>query len=171
MKNTGKSAAVFSGRASSKAPSKDSPALPSPEELMEQYAALVWKTAAACLENPEDIKECVNDVFLEFYLHNGRYDPEKGSYAAFLRTIAHRKAVSMYRKNRKISGQADMANPADMADPSGMEEAVTDRLDLEAALQSLKPEEFDIIRMKYYDGMTIKEIADSLNLPYETRCV
>ena len=116
MKNTGKSAAVFSGRASSKAPSKDSPALPSPEEL-------VWKTAAACLENPEDIKECVNDTFLEFYLHNGRYDPEKGSYAAFLRTIAHRKAVSMYRKNRKISGQADMANPADMADPSGMEEA------------------------------------------------
>ena len=168
MKNTGKSAAVFSGRASSKAPSKDSPALPSPEDLMEQYAALVWKTAAACLENPEDIKECVNDVFLEFYLHNGRYDPEKGSYAAFLRTIAHRKAVSMYRKNRKASGQADMANPADMADPSGMEEAVTDRLDLEAAFQSLRPEEFDIIRMKYYGGMTIKEIADSLNLPYET---
>ncbi len=158
--------------------------LPSVEELMEQYAALVWKTAAAYLKNPEDIKECVNDTFLEFYLHSDRYDPKKGSYAAFLCTIARRKAVSIYRKNRKGSGfsvlsgeregraataaPADMAEPEDMADPADVEEAVAGRLDLEAALQSLKPEEFDIIRMKYYDGMTIKEIADSLNLSYET---
>ena len=158
--------------------------LPSVEELMEQYAALVWKTAAAYLKNPEDIKECVNDTFLEFYLHSDRYDPKKGSYAAFLCTIARRKAVSIYRKNRKGSGfsvlsgeregraataaPADMAEPEDMADPADMEEAVAGRLDLEAALQSLKPEEFDIIRMKYYDGMTIKEIADSLNLSHET---
>ena len=158
--------------------------LPSVEELMEQYAALVWKTAAAYLKNPEDIKECVNDTFLEFYLHSDRYDPKKGSYAAFLCTIARRKAVSIYRKNRKGSGfsllsgeregraataaPADMAEPEDMADPADMEEAVAGRLDLEAALQSLKPEEFDIIRMKYYDGMTIKEIANSLNLSYET---
>ena len=146
--------------------------LPSVEELMEQYAALVWKTAAAYLKNPEDIKECVNDTFLEFYLHSDRYDPKKGSYAAFLCTIARRKAVSIYRKNRKGSGfsvlsgeregraataaPADMAEPEDMADPADVEEAVAGRLDLEAALQSLKPEEFDIIRMKYYDGMTIK---------------
>lgn len=32
----------------------------------------------------------------------------------------------------------------------------------------LKPEDLDIIRMKYYGGMTIQEIADSLGLPYET---
>src|SRR5699024_6029714 len=53
-------------------------------------------------------------------------------------------------------------------DPSDMAETVAGRLDLEAALQSLKPEEVDIIRMKYYGGMTIKEIADSLHLSYET---
>ena len=68
MKNAGKSAAASSARTPSKSASKDASTLPAPEELMEQYAALVWKTAAACLENPEDIKECVNDTFLEFYL-------------------------------------------------------------------------------------------------------
>ena len=191
MKNAGKSAAASSARTPSKSASKDASTLPAPEELMEQYAALVWKTAAACLENPEDIKECVNDTFLEFYLHSDRYDPGKGSYAAFLCTIARRKAINRYRKNRKASGismapggkkklplkngifhdpdtPAGITNPADMADPSDMAETVAGRLDLEAALQSLKPEEFDIIRMKYYGGMTIKEIADSLHLSYET---
>ena len=170
----------FSGTSSAQAPSESAAAIPSPEDLMQQYAALVWKTAAIHLENPEDIKECVNDTFLEFYLHQDHYDPEKGSYAAFLCTIARRKAISMYRKNRKLSGFSVLSgrqsaehpvpvsdDPENIADPSDMEESLTEHLDLEAALKTLKPEEFDIIRMKYYDGMTIQEIADSLNLSYE----
>ena len=195
MKNDKTAAGASSAQAASKSV-KSAPPLPTPEELMEQYAALVWKTAAVYLENPEDVKECVNDTFLEFYLHPDRYDPEKGSYAAFLCAIARRKAISAYRKNRKASGfsvisggkagaqpasgsgsaargasaagAADRTDPADMADPFDMADSLANRLDLEAALKSLKPEEFDIIRMKYYDGMTIKEIADSLNLSYET---
>lgn len=176
MKNTRTSACASSAHGFSKSASE----LPRPEDLMKQYAALVWKTAAACLQNPEDIKECVNDTFLEFYLHPDRYDPEKGSYAAFLSTIARRKAISMYRKNRKASGFSvipgtDAAehhgpapyDPAELKDPADMEEVLAERLDLEAALKNLNPEEFDIIRMKYYDGMTIQEIADSLHLSYE----
>ena len=161
MKNAGKAAQSSSSQSCS------APPLPALEELMKQYAALVWKTAATHLENPEDVKECVNDTFLELYLHPDRYDPEKGSYAAFLCTIARRRAVSLYRKNAVPEPMASAADPAVLADPVDMEEEIADRLDLEAALQALKPEEFDIIRMKYYDGMTIKEIADSLNLPYE----
>ena len=42
------------------------------------------------------------------------------------------------------------------------------RADMERAMKSLKPQELQIIRMKYYDGMSVREIADSLNLPYET---
>lgn len=39
---------------------------------------------------------------------------------------------------------------------------------MERAMKLLKPNELQIIRMKYYDGMSVQEIADSLNLPYET---
>ena len=36
------------------------PALPSPEELIEQYAALIWKICSRYLSNPEDIKPLIN---------------------------------------------------------------------------------------------------------------
>lgn len=39
---------------------------------------------------------------------------------------------------------------------------------LERALASLDPEDQEILRMKYYQGMTAWEIAASLGLPYET---
>lgn len=145
------------------------------QELMKRYAALVWKTAAAFLQDPEDMKECVNDVFLEYYLHSENYDPQKGSEAAYLAGIARKRAISMYRKNHAASAgrtrQGTKALSKEAAGPqTGQEdfEALEERIDLEAALSSLKPEDFDIIRLKYYDGMSIQEIADSLRLPYET---
>lgn len=144
------------------------------ESLMTRYAALVWKTAAAYLRDPEDIKECVNDTFLEYYLHQDRYDPEKGSLAAFLSAIARKRAISAYRKTLSASRiyesniDGDQNAMETLADPEAMPERIEERLDLENAMASLAPEDFDIIRMKYYDGMSIREIAEAMNLPYET---
>ena len=33
---------------------------------VEHYTGLIWKTVQKYLENPEDIKECVNDTLMEF---------------------------------------------------------------------------------------------------------
>ena len=41
--------------------------------LMEKYTALVWHICSRYVKDPEDIKECVNDIFAEFYLHNTSY--------------------------------------------------------------------------------------------------
>ena len=166
---------------------KENSSLPSPAELLEQYAALIWKICSHYLSNPEDIKECVNDTFMAFYMQSEKFDPAKGSVPSFLSTIARNKAVSRARKIRLYSektrnyGQsetsahqasstsrfADLASE-DIPDQRVTEDRLIERIDLEAAMQSLDPEEFDLIRMKYYDGMTIREIAKSMNLPYET---
>ena len=66
---------------------------------VEHYTGLIWKTVQKYLENPEDIKECVNDTFMEFYIHRERFDPSRGSLEAFLTGIARKRAVSRYRKN------------------------------------------------------------------------
>ena len=143
--------------------------LPSPEELIRQYAALAWKTAAAYLDNPEDIKECVNDTFLAFYMQRDDYDPKKGSPAALLASIARNKAVDRSRKVRADRMWNDRMQSADEPDGSCTpEERVITEIDLQAALDTLSPEDFDLIRMKYYDGMSIREIAESMHLPYET---
>lgn len=36
--------------------------------IMEQYVGILWSVCSHRLENPEDVKECVNDVFAEFCL-------------------------------------------------------------------------------------------------------
>ena len=73
--------------------------LPDPAELIRQYGPLVWKVVSAYLKNPDDIQECVNDVFCDLYLHKERYDPDKGPYSAFLSAAARNKAIDKYRKS------------------------------------------------------------------------
>lgn len=132
---------------------------------VEQYTSLIWHVAERYLENPEDIKECANDTFMEFYTNREHFDSSRGSLAAFLVTITRNLAVSRYRRNNVHSTlELDEEIPGDI----GQIDNLYRKLDLEKAMAALKPEDMDIIRMKYYDGMTIQEIADSLGLPYET---
>ncbi len=49
--------------------------------LMESFIGLVWKVASLYLSNPEDVRECTNDVFAEFYFHMDSYDSEQASLA------------------------------------------------------------------------------------------
>lgn len=133
--------------------------------MVEEYSGLVWKVAERYLKDPEDIKECLNDTFFELYQHRERFDPEKGSLTAFLAAIARNHAVSRYRKNAVRKAGVLEEDLPDSGDAIGN---MDEKLDLEKALGTLKPEDAEIIRMKYYDGMTVQEIADSLKLPYET---
>ncbi len=140
-----------------------------PQEAMTRivgrYTGLIWTVAGQYLADPEDRKDCVSDTFTEFYRCRGRFNPSKGSLTAFLGTIARRQAIDLYRKNQRFRTGCPNEEPA----VSGKAFQQTDlRVDLEQAIASLKPEDAEIIRMKYYGGMTIREIADSLQLPYET---
>ena len=135
------------------------------EALIKQYSPLVWRAAERRLSDPEDVRECVNDVFLAFYRSRDRFDPDRGTLAAYLAAIARNVAVSRYREN------AAHVRPASLSDAAGPEDSMAtaeDRMDVERALERLTPEDAEIIRRKYYGGMTVAEIAAAMDLPYET---
>ena len=142
-----------------------------PEEamtaLVEQYTPLICHVASKYLADPEDVKECVNDVFTQVYLHRAEFSPEKGSLASWIGTIARNRAISRYRKQRK-----DLTLPEDGAETEQSGPDTTAELeqamDVEQAISQLSDTDQQIIRMKYYGGMSIAEIAETLHIPYET---
>lgn len=136
--------------------------------LMEKYTALLWHVSSLYIKNPEDIKECVNDAFSEFYFRRKRFNPKKSSLSAYLTAIVRNRSVSLCRKEQRENRWRDDVPVEKLAGGDSQIEKAELRADMERAMKSLKPQELQIIRMKYYDGMSVREIADSLNLPYET---
>lgn len=143
--------------------------------LIEKYTGLLWHVVSRYLKNPEDIKECVNETFARFYFQRDTYDPEKSSLSLYLAAIARNLAISRYRKEHRrhtvecSAAAVSTMRASETSQPGDPQISLAEvRMDLEKAAARLRPDEAALIRMKYYDGMTTKEIAATLGLPYET---
>lgn len=134
------------------------------EKIIEQHTGLLWTVASQYLSVPEDVKDCVNDTFVEFFYNCERFDSEKGSLKGYLAAITKHLAVRRYWENRQ-NETAEYKQVDQAEDPFSYLEQ---QEELNAALKSLDPLDEKIIRLKYYGGMTAEEIAASLGLPYET---
>lgn len=135
--------------------------------LMDRYSGMVWAVCARRLKDPEDIKECVNSTFADFCMYHGRYDSAKGSLRNYLCTIADRRALERYRKlsaARRAEEKYRILN-AHLQQLSGQEH-LTEHL--HELLEHLSHPDAQLLRMRFFRGLTYREIATELGLPYET---
>lgn len=130
--------------------------------LMERYGGAVRAAAARRLSNEEDVRECANDVFAQFYFQRARFDAAKGSLKNWLCTLAARRAAD--RRRALLRRQAD---PLPEALPAAGAPDPDERLDVENALARLPKEEAALLRMRAA-GLTVRQIARALDEPYET---
>lgn len=139
------------------------------ETVMAAYTGLLWKVASGLLQSREDIQDCVSETFSEFYLHRENYDPEQGTLGGYLAVIARRRAAAIYRKNnRELCPPGSSPNPDSLIEDSDWQEKLEQSMVVDQAVAGLDEASQKIIRMKYYEGLSTKEIAESLNVPYET---
>ena len=86
--------------------------------LIETYSGLLWKICREYVSNEEDVKDCVNETFSEFYLHRERFDPQKGTIKGYLAAIARRTAIHCYQKEQRQSVCKSVLSDPDIPDPA-----------------------------------------------------
>ena len=69
--------------------------------LIETYSGLLWAVCRTCLADDEDVKDCVNESFAEFYRTRERFDPEKGTLKAYLASVARHVALHRVRQDKR----------------------------------------------------------------------
>lgn len=137
------------------------------QELIGRYTPLVCSVAGRYLQNAEDVKDIVSETFAEVYTSRENYDPAQSSLSTWIGIIARNKAVSLYRKNRDL-----LTYDGEIEGVSGAAPDFTEHLDtaslLESAIGQLSETDQQILRMRYYGDMSLSEIAQTLQIPYET---
>ena len=141
--------------------------------LIDQYTPLVYtvvrnKISSVC--SAEDIEETVSDVFIAFYNQLDSVDLSKGSIAAYLMTIAKRKAVDVFRKNaskQEVKPVEDEDNLIELPDSFSLEDEVQQkelRQKLISVINSLGEPDSTIIIHKFYLRESSKDIAQLTGL-------
>lgn len=126
------------------------------------YAETLRFVAAQRLDDPADVQECVCDTLTDFYLQRERFNTDKGSLRGYLTVIARNKAIHRYRENQR-QWLAILLSRKDTLQMENWEQ--TEQLRL--ALTRLPEQDRLILKLKYYDGYTGREIAEILGMEYE----
>lgn len=124
------------------------------------------------LRDRAQAEEVTQEVFLEAWRTAARYDSKQGTPAAWVNTIAHRRAIdrvrsverSTQRDQRHAEDQRDLRSP----DTSDVVVARDEGDRVRAALERLPEPQRRALTLAYFDGRTQREVAEMLDVPLGT---
>jgi RNA polymerase sigma-70 factor, ECF subfamily len=137
------------------------------EIVYDETAGLVLGVARRVLRDPAQAEEVMQEVLLEVWRTAGRYNPDLGSGAAWIMTLAHSRAVDRVRSERALASRERRGTTAivDYDDVTEAALASLERERLRRCLGSLTPLQGECVRLAYYDGYTYHEVAELLGVP------
>jgi RNA polymerase sigma-70 factor (ECF subfamily) len=131
--------------------------------LYDLHAGLVNALALRILRDSGEAEDVVQETFVQAWRQADRFDPSRGSPAAWLSTIARTRALDRLR--RRASRRED--TPATL--PEAVSRARTeDCLAVRAALSRLSSAQRHVLELAYYEGLTQTEISSRLGQPLGT---
>jgi RNA polymerase sigma-70 factor (ECF subfamily) len=119
-------------------------------------------------------QDIVQECFVELARRVGRIDPERG-VAGWLHRVARNRAIDVLRRRRKeswLGEETGLRTPdAEIRGPGTPAEQMARREDAERvrqALAALSVRDREILSLRFYAGLTFKEIAGVLRRPLGT---
>lgn len=131
----------------------------------------VFRLACGVLLDELDAEEVVQDTFAYALRSLARYDPTRSAFRTWLYTIAISRCRNKRRRKWLLTvGLGDLAERLPGADPTP--ETVVEqrgvRDEVLAALRRLSPKLREAITLRYFEGLTYREMAEVLDCPLKT---
>ncbi|MCR5600866.1 MAG: sigma-70 family RNA polymerase sigma factor [Ruminococcus sp.] len=142
------------------------------DEYFSYVYTIVYGKLRSCAK-PEDIEECVGDVFADVYIYYNENKAPIGNISAFIGTVARRKAIDVYKKltkNNLATVSVDDEETAELKAPDNTVETVEKkelRSILLKCIELLGTPDSTIIMQKYFFMRSSKEIAELVSMTPE----
>ena len=136
-----------------------------------QLAGPAYGVARQILRDPAQSEEVAQEALLEVWRAASRFDPAKGSPAAWAMTIAHRRAVDRVRSENACSLRERKAALDLTATDEDVADTVAARLDhqrVHRCLEGLTELQRESILLAYFRGYSYPQVAQLLGVALGT---
>lgn len=125
------------------------------EETVKAYSDMVYRVAFNILADTEDSKDCMQNVFLRFYKHQDSFKEEEHIKAWLIRV-----AINESKRILKLNSRKSEVSLDEIANKVFKED--TESKELFKEVMKLDKKYRTVVFLYYYEGYSLKEIADIL---------
>lgn len=122
------------------------------------------------LRNSDDAEDVVQEIFVDIWKNAERFDASQASETTFIAMIARRRIIDRIRyAKRRLAPDSleDVVNePSNRFDVS-LQTSV-EAAEAAKALQTLRPEQQQVLQLSIVHGLSHQEIADATGMPLGT---
>lgn len=141
------------------------------EEVLSVYEKPIYTHLVRLIGNTDDAGDLLQETFIRFYNWRVHIDPN-GNIKNLLYKIATNIAYDHFRKQKRSNlisiDDEDYSETIDAALTYTNVERDIIAIDLENALQKLRPHYNNILLLYYREGFSYEDIAQMLNIPINT---
>jgi len=134
------------------------------EDLMKRYQGLVYRTCFGYTRNRDDALDVTQEVFVKVYERMASFQGS-GSFKGWLLRITHNQSLNWIR-SRARHGEHDRLSEANAPEMEPRQEDDLSRQEsrdqIEAAMVHLNPKQRKALTLRYFERMSISEIASLL---------
>ena len=139
--------------------------------LFRRYAALVRSIGKRILRDDAEAEDLVQEVFLYFFRRGSVFDSGKGSARSWIVQNIYYRAINRRRylsSRHQLFGNAPKPSldlEARATDYRSSETAIFDGALVQEILKGLTSEQFETMRLFFFEGYTLAEISEKLGQP------
>ena len=147
------------------------------ELLVSRYQEQIYNYVLSLVRDRQLTDDIFQDTFVKIIkvIKSGVYKDE-GKFIQFAMRIAHNLVIDHFRKENRIpvvessSEDYNYVDNAPITDPSVEQGMIVDQIhsDLRKMVEMLPLEQNEVLRMRIYDDLSFKEIADITNVSINT---
>lgn len=139
-------------------------------DCLDTYGRVVWDLAQKFTNTREDAEDLVQEVFIDIWKNAARFDATKSPEWVFVKMIARRRIIDFLRKTyrRPQTVNFEEALEGQANDDYRKLNVHLDIKSVTGVLNKLKAQEFRLIHLSIYGGMSHSEIAQMVGLPIGT---
>ncbi|MCD8072504.1 MAG: sigma-70 family RNA polymerase sigma factor [Alistipes sp.] len=146
-------------------------------ELIERHRKRVCDYINMMVKNRDIADDIFQETFIKVvrFLREGRYT-ESGRFLSWVLRIAHNQVIDHFRQTKQqntvteTDAGYDILNNKDLSDTNVEEKLVLSQIqdDVRRLVDHLPPEQREVVLMRYFSGLSFKEIAEQTDVSINT---
>jgi RNA polymerase sigma factor (sigma-70 family) len=145
------------------------------DDLYRRYSSAAYGLAYRITGQQLLAQDVVHDAYMALWRAPEAYDPARGPFRTFFLALVHHRAVDTVRREERLRKRQERASNLEPVYGEDVAEDVTDqafmgqrRKEVREALETLPPEQRQVLEMAYFGGKTQVQIAEEIGIPVGT---